>query len=207
MKSLILVVIAVLVAPAALAADSTPVAKPRITAPDRALALAPAQGTEACIGAPLMRVLAALHEGPTLRIRRAADRVTVEDRVRERVLLAADCDGLAVSGPVDARLPSGDAGATTEVVRDVQGAVVYSHSVTPLGARVTLIAPSATNRAGLDLTAFDNDDVYVADAFGRLVLQRHTTADGALVVREDAVVGCGCEQVTSPDGRVAVKPL
>ena len=175
-----------------------------------AFATSPSPKTEApagvtCAATPLMKALATLGDSPTVRVHQTPGRVTIEDRVRHRVLLVATCDGLTQPGPTDVRLTA-DARATTEVVRAAAGEVVYSHSATPLGTRVTMLAPSATQRRGLDVTAFDNDDVYVADAFGRLLYQRHTAPDGTLVEREDATVGCGCERVTTADGAVTVTP-
>jgi len=165
-------------------------------------------GPAACPGAPLMGALGALRTSAGLAVERTPTRVTVKDRGRDRVLLVATCAGLEVAGPTDARRPEGDAApAATEVVRDKRGAVLYTHSVTALGARVTVFAPGPATRAGLDVTAFDNDDVYVADAAGALLYQRQTTPEGALVEREAAKLGCGCERVTAPDGRVSERPL
>jgi len=181
-----------------------------VTAP-AALAGAPAPTLPApaaltCAPTPLMQALATLRDDAALRVSKAPGRVVVEDRAHGRVLLEATCDGLAQAGPIDARRAT-ERQPVTEVTRDVDGRVVYSHSATPLGARVTVIAPSRLNRAGLDVTAFDNDDVYVADAAGRLLYQRQTRPDGTLVEREAATVGCGCERVTSPEGRVTVERL
>ena len=168
-----------------------------------AFAAAPAPAT--CPAAPLLRALGALRTGPGLAVERAADRVTLHDRVRGRVLLAVSCEGIAVAGPSDAPSPKG--GAATEVVRDARGATVYTHSAPPLGARITVIPPGLVSPRGLDLTVFDNDDVHLADGAGALVYQRQTAADGTLTEREGRGHGCGCERVTAPDGRVTTAPL
>ncbi|PKN56408.1 MAG: hypothetical protein CVU56_16360 [Deltaproteobacteria bacterium HGW-Deltaproteobacteria-14] len=189
MKMLLALALIGLAAPVSFAAGPAP----RVAAP------------ATCAATPLMKALATLGDGATVRVRQTPGSVVVEDRVRQRVLLVATCDGLSQPGPADARRVA-DAQTATEVVRAPAGEVAYSHSATPLGTRVTMVAPSATQRAGLDVTAFDNDDVYVADAFGRLLYQRHTAADGTLVEREAAAVGCGCERVTTPDGVVTVTP-
>ncbi|TNF25139.1 MAG: hypothetical protein EP329_23625 [Deltaproteobacteria bacterium] len=185
MKTLLAIVLASLTAPA-LAAP----------APQ---AVAPAAAT--CDATPLMRALSTLRSGTTLHVVQAPGRVTVEDRAHGKVLLVATCDGLAQIGPADARRAT-EKQAVTEVARGTAGEVLYTHSATPLGTRVVRVEPSATDRRGLDVTAFDNDDVYVSDAFGRLLYQRQTLEDGTLVERESAAVGCGCERVTAATGVV-----
>lgn len=168
------------------------------TAASTALAAPPVEGPD------LLHGLAGIRSGEWLGVVRTPTSLTVQDKRSGEVLFVARADMLDVQGPASLARPAPGEQARTEVVVDGSGALVYSHSVTARGARITVIAPGQVSGAGLELTAFDNDDLHVADRAGDLVFSRTNLADGTLVERAGALYGCGCERRTTPAGKVSV---
>ena len=166
-----------------------------------------APGTPERDSLDLIRALGELRSGPSLAIHREAGRLIIYDPYQSEVLLVIDPMGLETAGPESGVRPAPGAPAVTRVVHDPAGAVVYSHSVTWRGARITVLAPGQVNDTGLHVVAFDDDDVTISDGLGRLMFQRHTAKNGALTERQGVVYGCGCERITSPEGRVVLRDL
>ncbi len=155
-------------------------------------------------GPDLLHGLSGLQTGDWLRVVRTPESLTVEDTRSGQALFVAGSGMLDVRGPASLKRPAPGESARTVVVKDPAGALIYSHSVTARGARITVIAPGRINATGVELTSFDNDDVHVADRTGDLVFSRTNLADGTLVERAGAVYGCGCERRTTPAGKVSV---
>lgn len=147
-----------------------------------------------------------LRSGSEVAVEQDGSLLTIYDPVRDRILLRADPWGLLVAGPSDSPLPNKAGTAHVRHVLGADGAILYSHGRTSLGAHLTTVAPGQVNDTGLHVLSFDNDDVDIRDGFGRLVFRRHTAPDGTLTERVGAAYGCGCAWTISPRGAVESVP-
>ncbi|MCC6622759.1 MAG: hypothetical protein IT385_15970 [Deltaproteobacteria bacterium] len=166
---------------------------------------APASAAEPCddpAGRALVAAVGRLPGSASLRVVRAPDRVELVEPMSKKVVLAATCEGVRVPLAEGLRRP---ARASEPAATRAEGPFVVSltgRGVVSLSIPAGLAAPDE-----LEVVAFDDDSTTITDARGRTWYSVMLRPDGTRVEVEGAHVGCGCERVTSPDGRTSVRPI